>query len=85
MFLNDYFTIETIFTKYLTPLFSVHVQRIACAVRSGMGPQFYTPFFLRYEFILDSPISVVQKKGDDTLTYLNKGDIPNFILNYTRI
>ncbi|KAL5263995.1 hypothetical protein ACHWQZ_G005174 [Mnemiopsis leidyi] len=37
----------------------------------------------KYEFILDAPISVVQKKGDDTLTYLNKGQYYkiNFLSN----
>ncbi|XP_063676616.1 grainyhead-like protein 2 homolog isoform X3 [Bolinopsis microptera] len=37
----------------------------------------------KYEFILDAPISIVQKKGDDTLTYLNKGQYYkiNFLSN----
>ncbi|EDO44423.1 predicted protein, partial [Nematostella vectensis] len=29
--------------------------------------------FNRYTFILEAPTSIVQRRGDDTLTYLNKG------------
>lgn len=30
-----------------------------------------SPF--RYTFILEAPTSIIQRRGDDTLTYLNKG------------
>ena len=29
--------------------------------------------FFRYRYTLDAPTSVVQKRGEDSLTYLNKG------------
>ena len=28
---------------------------------------------VRYTFILEAPTSIIQRRGDDTLTYLNKG------------
>ena len=32
-----------------------------------------TVLFSRYAFILEAPTSIIQRRGDDTLTYLNKG------------
>jgi transcription factor CP2-like protein len=34
----------------------------------------------RYRYVLDAPTSVVQKRGEDSLTYLNKGQFYSILL-----